>query len=287
MPIADCVQEFKVARNMLLAHLFVYSLGIVIMTNAQTCYYPDGSVVARDTPCHSPSIGDGASACCDSGDICLDNNLCLSQGGAELISRVNPSGGAIIYNVGFKNQWLFCCSPGNPYNYTCLNATKGSYAAFPVEAGLVIFNRTSGSTDPNNNKIALVTVTSTAVFNTVTATDKALVSSTNSPSINDTLSSPSISRRDAAIGAGMGVPLGLALIVTLGLLWRQRGHQQSLKKDVQTWEGRYRELEKTKPAVTKPAELGGAGFEALYQLPGWHPTELDGQPHQPSHQSKR
>ena len=87
MPIADCVQEFKVARNMLLAHLFVYSLGIVIMTNAQTCYYPDGSVVARDTPCHSPSIGDGASACCDSGDICLDNNLCLSQGGAELISR--------------------------------------------------------------------------------------------------------------------------------------------------------------------------------------------------------
>ena len=72
---------------MLLAHLFVHSLGIVIMTNAQTCYSPDGSVMARDTPCHSPSIGDGASACCDHGDVCLDNNLCLAQGGGELISR--------------------------------------------------------------------------------------------------------------------------------------------------------------------------------------------------------
>lgn len=57
------------------------------MANEQTCYFPDGSVSPRDTPCHSPSIGDGASACCASSDICLSNALCLGQTGAALISR--------------------------------------------------------------------------------------------------------------------------------------------------------------------------------------------------------
>ena len=57
------------------------------MVNAQTCYYPDGSISFRDTPCHSPSVGDGASACCGYPDICLDNGLCLSQSGAEIVSR--------------------------------------------------------------------------------------------------------------------------------------------------------------------------------------------------------
>ena len=61
--------------------------GKIIMAGAQTCYYPDKSVAAKDSPCHSPSVGDGASACCNSNDICLNNGLCLAQGGGEVISR--------------------------------------------------------------------------------------------------------------------------------------------------------------------------------------------------------
>lgn len=57
------------------------------MANASTCYFPDGTVSAHDFPCHSSSIGDGASACCGDTAMCLSNNLCLNQDGAELISR--------------------------------------------------------------------------------------------------------------------------------------------------------------------------------------------------------
>lgn len=58
-----------------------------MMANAQTCYYPDGSVASNDSPCRSSSVGEGPSACCDPADICLNNGLCLAQWGGEVISR--------------------------------------------------------------------------------------------------------------------------------------------------------------------------------------------------------
>ena len=73
--------------NEIFINLWIVFLGIVVMADAQTCYYPDGSVASADSPCHSPSIKDGASACCNSVDICLNNGLCLSQSGGEMISR--------------------------------------------------------------------------------------------------------------------------------------------------------------------------------------------------------
>ena len=57
------------------------------MAAAQTCYFPDGSEAPDDTPCHSASAGSGASPCCKSTAVCLDNTLCLSQIGWEDISR--------------------------------------------------------------------------------------------------------------------------------------------------------------------------------------------------------
>ena len=53
---------------------------------AQTCYFPDGSISYRDTPCRASSYGQ-ASPCCAVMDICLDNALCLAQQGSEVISR--------------------------------------------------------------------------------------------------------------------------------------------------------------------------------------------------------
>lgn len=57
------------------------------MANAQTCYFPDGSVADRDTPCNSNATNYGVSACCAHMDICLDNHLCLAQSGEEVITR--------------------------------------------------------------------------------------------------------------------------------------------------------------------------------------------------------
>ena len=59
------------------------------MANGQTCYFPDGSKATSDTPCkRDPSSGsDGASACCNSADACLESHLCLEQLGGPMISR--------------------------------------------------------------------------------------------------------------------------------------------------------------------------------------------------------
>ncbi|CAF9935013.1 MAG: hypothetical protein ALECFALPRED_006213 [Alectoria fallacina] len=155
-------------------------------------------------------------------------------------------------------------------------ATRGSTSPFFIEAGLVIFNRTSGSTSPNNTNAVTVTVTATTTE-----------SVSNPSSVRNT--SSLASNREAATGAGVGVPLGLALLVTLGLLWRQIKHAQSLKNDVQTWESRYGELIRTKTSDFSGVEqrpqhrfVGQGSNEVAgqpriaHQLESWRPGEIDG-----------
>ena len=72
---------------MIYINSLVVFLGIVVMADAQMCYSPDGTAFPSDSPCHSPSIVDGASACCNTHDVCLNNGLCLSQAGGEFIYR--------------------------------------------------------------------------------------------------------------------------------------------------------------------------------------------------------
>ena len=56
----------------------------------------------------------------------------------------------------------------------------------------------------------------------------------------------SSSWKEAAIGAGVGVPLGVALLGALALLWRQRAHEQTLKKKIEEWERTYDALVQVK-----------------------------------------
>ena len=194
---------------------------------------------------------------------------------ADIGFAVHTVGGALIFPAGnIRDQFLFCCSPFNPSNNTCAVATKGSYAPFSLEAGQVIFNRTSGSTSTNIANPATVTKTvrftvHATATNSVTAA--ALTSLSKSPSFSTT--PLACSSREAAVGAGLGVALGLAVLVTLGLLWllwRQRKHKQSLRTDVQTWEWRYHEL------TTKVVSLSGDEHQLTHHLPAWTPRELDG-----------
>ena len=122
----------------------------------------------------------------------------------------------------------FCCGTGNASDLTCDNESNGSNKAFQVPIGLVINNRTSGSTGPNDT-----TPSSPGATTTVTA----------SPSSS---SSKSSSSTEAAIGAGVGVPLGIALLGALALLWRQRALEKTLKRKVETWEEKYEALARAK-----------------------------------------
>lgn len=70
--------------------------------------------------------------------------------------------------------------------------------------------------------------------------------------------------------------LGLLLLVTLGLLWREKRQKQGLRKDVQTWEEKFRES-----VHTKSVELGVNEHQSPHQLLDWNPNELGGQSHLP------
>ena len=288
------------------------------MTDAQTCYYPDGTVAPGDTPCHSLSIGGGSSACCAKAHVCLSNNLCLHTDSQEAIARgsctdetwqssecaqycsdgsspnrlsllhtdisiiVNPSGGLDINLVVVDRKYMFCCGNMNPFNNTCLTSSKGSFSPFFIQAGLVVFNRTSGSTSPNSTDIATITITSTVtaasfdVESMITTTAMAKSTATTSNPSCDTVTSPSpSSRRDAAIAAGVSSLLGLGLFVACAFVWKQRKQKQSLRKDVQTWKGMYSELKMIRTARFEQ--------QLPSQLDGWIANKQHDQSHLPAH----
>ncbi|CAD6582014.1 MAG: hypothetical protein ASARMPRED_000758 [Alectoria sarmentosa] len=125
-----------------------------------------------------------------------------------------------------------CCGSVNFTSGACEDATQGSSAPFAIPVGLVINNRTSGSTAPNDTSAAATLIGTS----TMTATSTASVAA----------GSTSSSRDQAAIGAGVGVPLGLALLAALAMLWRQRRRERDLKVKAETWEKRYDALAKAK-----------------------------------------
>ncbi|KAM0797565.1 hypothetical protein BDR22DRAFT_824195 [Usnea florida] len=290
---------------MIYINSLVVFLGIVVMADAQMCYSPDGTAFPTDSPCHSPSIVDGASACCNTHDVCLNNGLCLSQAGGEFIYRGtctdqswhspncsqycaddSPSGGATINLIhSFQNQWVSCCGPGFANNNTCSRPTKGSTTPFFIEDGLVIFNRTSGSTSPNNTETTLVTVTATVTTAGPVSVSTSL--STTRPSSSLSLSSSSQSSSSSRTGTVVGA----------GLLLREKKHKESFKKDAETWKMRHADMVQSQKILVNSSmnereprqpsddwnfsELHGES-QLPHQLDGWDLSELPSKPRLPS-----
>lgn len=178
-----------------------------------------------------------------------------------------------IVNPNPNEDPKFCCELGISGNETCWVPTKGSNAPFSVEAGLVIFNRTSGSTSPNLTSTITATLATTVISTaTVTATKNASIS--GCPSEKASSLSSSTSERDVAIGAGVSGLLGLALVVALVLLWRQGKGKRVLRNEVQTWEARYWKVMNNKTAV-----LNAAGPQSIKEPHGGNHTGLGSQPH--------
>lgn len=196
-----------------------------------------------------------------------------------------------------NNNNLFCCGQAEPSTNSCASRTKGSMSPFYIEDGPVIFNNHTFSSEvPKYTNTTSVTATATATsLPTATAPTSSISSS----------GSVSLSRREAGIGAGVGGFLGLALLVTSILLWRQRKHQKSLNKDLQVWERKYSEMMTTTGSSSRTVGVGGGvghhqsphgGFHGGWasneldgrlrlppqQLEGWVPNELDGTQHRMS-----
>ena len=147
------------------------------------------------------------------------------------METVSPSQGRAIVQV---EEGLFCCGFFNSSSGTCFNSTRGSDAPFSVDQGSVILDRSSGSTSLNGPATvsSAVTLAGTTV-NSATTTRTAT-------------SLPSTSDRAATVGAAVGVPLGLALLSFVAMLWRQKREAAGLRKQKEDWEEKYIRLLQSK-----------------------------------------
>ncbi|CRG89127.1 hypothetical protein PISL3812_06163 [Talaromyces islandicus] len=220
-----------VRLNKLLTATTLLACSATSLADNRTCYYPDHSIAHDDVPC-----GDGEHvACCGSGAICLSTGLCMNIDqqpyALSRLSCTDESWGSSCPNyclqeASYNSSWIsivlltyldnvakYCCnniivSDGQP---ACLNdlAPFRMPNANIVEntnllAGYVKANSTSSST------------------NSTDASDSACNATTASPSsANSTTSSGS--NHDAAIGAGVGVPLGVIALASIAwALWERR-----------------------------------------------------------------
>ena len=98
---------------------------------------------------------------------------------------------------------LYCCDFG--YNNTSKKCQYGGANPFPLPIGNIIYNRTSGSI--SSNTTAAITTSSTTPI-------------------------PSSSGNEIGIGAGVGIPLGIALLAAVVMFWSERRQRKQLQKRV-------------------------------------------------------
>jgi hypothetical protein len=131
---------------------------------------------------------------------------------------VQTWGGVTVFLATDETDGTFCCAPVG-YNITskkCVQATLGSYEPFLLGFGNIIFNRTSGSIAPN------ITTTGT----------NSIITTTGTNSIITIISVPQDNATKIAIGAGVGVPLVIALIIVSVMLRQQVALRKGLERKV-------------------------------------------------------
>ncbi|RWA09606.1 hypothetical protein EKO27_g5498 [Xylaria grammica] len=231
--------------------LFILQVASIATANQQQCYYPQGNPSDSDIPC-----GDSTSHshCCGFESICLSNKLCLHSTGSFELSRASctdrswqsPNCPSHCTNVSIdKGIPLGLYSFGNsaPSQYCCGTAVlqragpslgcAWSPQPFTLEPGSIIADRgilkgyvQAGSGNPN----------STAPANSTCPT-------------NNNTSSHAV----LAVGAGLGIPLGIFAIAALAWAF---------------WERYQKRKEREKARLLSTALRGGEGARPLEREKG-------------------
>ena len=88
--------------------------------------------------------------------------------------------------------------------------------------------------------------------------------------------SPSLSRNEVAVGAGIGIPLGLGLLGSLTLLWLQKRREHSLKTRLGLLEAEARESTNLGSGHGMDVQISSVQQTQPYQLEDVGLDELDG-----------
>ena len=209
----------------------------------KTCYFPDGTITNADTPCSESAQ---FSPCCQPTNACLSNGLCLGINGTSPngltrgsctdptfrdpscpyycadLNRSGPSAVFLVsYNGSLADGAYFCCGGLTDNDGLCKEPSFDRREPFRISNGALIVNRITGE------KISNETLPLTRAVSTVTQTA--------APSTADSSQQPQRSNSSSSkVGAGVGVPLGVLLLVTATILYMQfrkvRYLRQELKK---------------------------------------------------------
>ncbi|KAK3723621.1 hypothetical protein LTR37_001502 [Vermiconidia calcicola] len=215
------------------------ALAIPAITAAQRCYYPDGETIAVDKPCDTSAA---FSACCNEGAFCLENGLCYGDGVISRGSCTDQSWSdaacashctEVSTDVGIALQpcsqtsleSTFVCGLSNSdciddHNvFAVSDATNivlrglqvaalqgGKQQALTISPTTSLHDSSSGS-EPANSTFQTVTATPSAVRTDAKFTTAQM----------------------AGVGAGVGIPLLLALLAAIFIILKQRREMRPLR----------------------------------------------------------
>ncbi|KAL4882373.1 hypothetical protein BJY04DRAFT_40453 [Aspergillus karnatakaensis] len=222
------------------------------------CYFPSGVVAETNVPCS----GEQYTSCCHHTDVCLSNGLCLSagqqpytlsrgsctnqrwdQGCPEYCGDVNPDGGCSIVNFSFRQGVSrYCCGTAisNGSSLACRDGDDFTVPTGQVLAGF-------------------------ALLENVTALNQ----SSNTPNSPPSIITGSEECHETAIGAGVGVPLGVIALASIAwALFERRRRKRAAVNPLPS--------DETSPAMQKSP--GALGNGTTYRQDGKHRmSELDSQ----------
>ncbi|OBT73190.1 hypothetical protein VF21_08705 [Pseudogymnoascus sp. 05NY08] len=265
--------------SVLLAHL---PLAI-----SQTCVWQDGTTATGYVPCIS---GASSGTCCHGGEACLASGLCygapgLMYRGACVDSWDTPD--CLTFCKEYLPYWanIYPCNDGvgadNPKSFWCGSALLKTCSAdegklFKVSPGVAVKILPRSSTTTSSPTSSLPTSTPSASdtgssnptsSNTGASTPTDGVCSDKTTPDNTQCSGATEAEKIhfansvTAVGAGVGVPLGVLALAFLGFFLNERRLRKKL---------------------TKPADVGGAGVaygpvNNTYQGPDYAQGQGEGQ----------
>ncbi|KAL6234974.1 hypothetical protein BDW75DRAFT_230672 [Aspergillus navahoensis] len=183
---------------------------LVGLCRSQSCYFPDGSLADGYTPCSSGSSG---LPCCKPDSVCLTNGYCMGVPS----TRMNACS-IVLYSNVEGNAWY--CANSIVANSSTSVGCANNLDPFQIPLGKIVLNKaalanTSCSAEPT------ATVTIGAASSSSCPTDSASVADT---SISNCGTGDS---RTVAVGAGVGVSLGvLSLVSLIWAVYERRKRQQ-------------------------------------------------------------
>lgn len=213
-------------------HLAVISLlcHLRFGTSQKLCYWPDESIAAVDTPCNASAP---VSSCCRSDSFCLDNGLCLPENAIVRGSCTERSWSIECFTYCYDETHnapdaiIYCgTDANNNMFYACRKDRTCSINFTLVSDGGIMLRKEQAASLGYSGPIVLGANTIPDMPSSSCSTQTPVSTATSAANLtSDTLVGHSkvyTSKDMAAVGAGIGIPLLLAVVFLGVLVYKRR-----------------------------------------------------------------